>query len=128
MSTAEKRIVHDSQLFDEFLHVTNQAASEAMKMAEAEINKHKAKKNQIKSLNSQICEIRADMCQLENYFGFKDYIKQFIFLVHLNQLNSQDRPIVISSLEWTNKWKQIVSTYFAFRFGNIYDSYNDSYI
>ena len=72
MTEAEKRVAEDTQLFDEFLHVTNESAFEAMKMAENEINRHIEKINQIKSINAQICEVRSDICRLEDIFAFKE--------------------------------------------------------
>ena len=110
MTEAEKRVAEDTQLFDEFLHVTNESAFEAMKMAENEINRHNEKINQIKSINAQICEVRSDICRLEDIFAFKDEIKQFIFLVHANESNSQNKPLIITSPEWKSNWKKIVSS------------------
>lgn len=111
MAEAEKRIIEDSQLFDEFLHATNQSAFEAMKLAENEINRHKEKTKQIKAIKAHICEVRSDICRHEDYYSFKDEIKQFIFLVHLNQSKSDNKPIVMSSAEWKSTWKDIVSIY-----------------
>merc|ERR1712142_69185 len=84
MTAAEKRLIHDSQLFDEYLQVTNDVATEAMNQAKAEEKRHKAKMAQIKQLNAQLCEGRSEICRLENRLAIKDEIKQFIFLVHLN--------------------------------------------
>lgn len=105
MEDAEKRLIHDSQLFDEFLDEKNQAAFDAMATAEAEIKRHKQKLNQIKGLNAQICEVRADICRLEDIFAYKDDIKQFIFLVNMNQSNSDNRPISMSCDDWKTKWE-----------------------
>ena len=80
MTAAEKRLIHDSQLFDEYLQVTNDVATEAMNQAEAEEKRHKAKMAQIKQLNAQLCEGRSEICRLENRLAIKDEIKQFIFL------------------------------------------------
>lgn len=109
MALAEKRLLQDTQLFDEFLDEKNQSAFDAMTTAEKEINRHKQKVNQIKALNAQIVEVRADICRLEDYFALKDDIKQFIFLVDMNQSNSDNRPISMSCSDWKNKWEKIVS-------------------
>jgi len=109
MTAAEKRLIHDSQLFDEYLQVTNDVATEAMNQAEAEEKRHKAKMAQIKQLNAQLCEGRSEICRLENRLAIKDEIKQFIFLVHLNHEKS-DFPIVQSSQKWEKLWHQMKGT------------------
>jgi len=109
MSEGEKRILEDTQLFDEFLHATNESAFESMQMAENEINRHIEKVNQIKSINAQMAEVRSDICRLEDVFGLKDEIKQFIFLVDANETNSNDKPMVSSRSEWKQYWTKMAS-------------------
>ena len=107
MTESEKRLVIDCQLFDEFLHVTNEAAFEAMKMAETESEKHSRKMSQIKDLHSKNCELRSEICRFEDQFQYKDEIKQFIFLMHNNQ--NLTMPVTMTSKAWKEKWANIVS-------------------
>jgi len=108
MNESERRLIHDSQLFDEFLHVNNEAASEAMAQADLESKKHQEKNRTIKELNAHMCEIRSHLCGLDNLQALKDEIKQFIFLVHANQLTSEE-PVTQSSKEWQKAWNEIKS-------------------
>jgi len=117
MNESERRLIHDGQLFDEFLHVNNETASEAMKLADAESRKHQTKVKRIKDLNSQICETRAQLCQLENVKALKDEIKQFVFLVHHNQRTS-DEPITQTSSQWAKKWDETRPTSVQIPFAN----------
>jgi len=105
MTEAEKRLIHDTQLFDEFLQVTNDVATEAMRQADMEERRQKAKMAQIKQLNAQLSESRSEICRLENVFALKDEIKQFVFLVHQNH-EKFEFPLVQSSKKWTDHWEK----------------------
>merc|ERR1712173_12081 len=61
-------------------------------------------------INAQICAVRSDICRLEDTFALKDEIKQFIFLVHANESNSKNKPLIITSPEWKSNWKKIEGT------------------
>merc|ERR1711915_1141745 len=105
MAEAEKRLLHDNMLFDEFLQETNQAASEAMAQADAQAQKHREKSKKIKQVNSQCCEIRADVCRLENIAELMEEMKQFIFQVHLNR--SRLYPLCNTCQEWVKLYEEV---------------------
>jgi hypothetical protein len=104
------RLGKESIAFDEHLHDANAAAISAMQEADEMSRQHRRKNAEIKKITGQIAEIRSEICRMEDKFGIKDEIKQFINLVHHNTSTSDNKPISMDSPDWIAAWNTIYST------------------